>query len=107
VIVHPSLPGAELWEKAAEDLAAGVGSPEALAVLAAAPRLRRLGLVVPPLPLQQSAEIALYELLARTGAPDPFSAYNALLRRIASLAAALEHQHSRERRARGQSPPST
>lgn len=92
--VDPSLPGAEILVKGRADLQAGRQSPEALALLAAAPRLRRLGLSIPRVPLQDAAEIELYFCLMRTGAPDPYSTYNALLRSVASLAAALEHRRA-------------
>lgn len=96
--IDPSLPGAEIVVRGLEDLAEARLGPEALGVLAAAPRLRRLGLDVPEVPLPQAAELELYEGLVRAGTPDPYSRYNALLRRIVSFAAALEAEQSRARR---------
>jgi hypothetical protein len=98
VTLDPALPGCDIVVKGLHDLAAERLSPEALVIIAAAPRLRRLGVEVPERALEQAAELELYDRLVRSGAPDPYSAYNALLRSITSFAAALEHQVSRSRR---------
>jgi hypothetical protein len=92
--IDPSLPGSDIVLKGLDDLAADRLSPEALVVIAAAPRLRRLGIDVPERHRDQTAELELYELLGRAGSVDPYSAYNALLRSVVSFAAALEHRTS-------------
>ena len=74
-----------------QDLATGRNdSIEALLVQIARPRLVAAGLDVPG-PDKEEAELALYRRLTAEGADDPYSAYNSLLRRLASCAAALEH----------------
>jgi len=83
-----ALPGAELLEKGIADLAKGIESVEALLVSIGAPRLRRIGLDLPPtLP---SPEHRLYELLARSESDSAHSRYNALLRRLVSFERAAE-----------------
>jgi hypothetical protein len=73
------------------DLNAGVtDTVEALLVQIARPRLSASGLTIPP-GTRQDAELALYARLAADGVEDPYSAYNSLLRRLVSCAAALEH----------------
>lgn len=75
-------------EKGIADLAGGIESVEALLVSIGAPRLRRIGLDVPPsLP---SPEHRLYELLASSEADSAHSRYNALLRRLVSFERAAE-----------------
>jgi hypothetical protein len=87
-----SLPGYAIVLQGLADLRADRDSPEGLVVLAAAPRLRRLGIDVPRPERDRTAELDLYDLLARSGTRDPFGAYNALLRQVVSFAAALEHR---------------
>jgi hypothetical protein len=83
-----ALPGAELVEKGIADLGNGIESLEALLVSIGAPRLRRIGLDVPPsLP---SPEHRLYEMLARSESDSAHSRYNALLRRLVSFERAAE-----------------
>jgi len=83
-----ALPGADLVEKGIADLANGIESVEALLVSIGAPRLRRIGLAVPPtLP---SPEHRLYEMLARSESDSAHSRYNALLRRLVSFERAAE-----------------
>lgn len=102
--VDPSLPGAELVVKGLADLEAARMTPEALVILIAAPRLVRLGMAFPQPPIGRDAELELYELLVRSGSPDPFSTYNGLLRRIDSFAAALEAARGRAGRGGGPGP---
>jgi hypothetical protein len=73
------------------------GVLEALLVEIAAPRLRSLGLGVPASRAEGDAEIRLYHRLGARGGTDPYSEYNALLRRLTSFVRALEHER-RERR---------
>ncbi len=82
-----ALPGAELVETGRADLARGVESVPALLVAIGAPRLRQLGLDLPPIPSQP--EHRLYALLARKDADSAHSRYNALIRRLVSYQRAL------------------
>jgi hypothetical protein len=77
------LPGEDLVRRGIDDLAAGVGSVEALLVSIGAPRLRRLGLDVPG-PLQ-SPEHRLYELLRAEHGDAAHARYNSLVRRLVSF----------------------
>lgn len=88
------LPGAELVLEGLEDAARGETTISSLLVRIAAPRLRRLGLSVPEFHDQTDAEIRLYERIGQSGVPDPYSEYNALLRRLTSFAHALERRQS-------------
>ena len=76
------LPGEKLIDRGLRDLAAGVESIEALLVSIGAPRLRRLGLSIEPLP---APEARLYGLLADTYGDGAHSRYNALIRRLVSF----------------------
>lgn len=71
------------------DLAAGRETVPALVVMAAAPRLRALGLDIPSDGAAQASH-RLYALLAQDG-DDAHSRYNALVGRIVSFARAAEH----------------
>ncbi len=99
------LPGGDLLESGLKDLAAGAQTAPALLVAIGAPRLRRLGITLPP-PEQLPArpEHCLYRLLAQERASGAHSRYNALIRRLVSLERALEFQRGRESRRRR--PPS-
>lgn len=83
------LPGAGLIEAGLRDLARGAPSVPALVVLVGAPRLRRLGIEVPPSPVQQP-ELALYAALAADDPDAAHSRYNALVRRLVSYERAAE-----------------
>jgi hypothetical protein len=72
-----------------DDLARGVESIEALLVLIGAPRLRRLGLLVPDAPIP-SPEHRLYERLRQDDPDGAHSRYNALVRRLVSFERAAE-----------------
>lgn len=77
------LPGQDLVRRGIRDLEAGLESAESLLVSIGAPRLRRLGLVVPEaLP---SPEHRLYELLRGEHGDGAHSRYNALVRRLVSF----------------------
>jgi hypothetical protein len=83
-----NLPGGDLIVAGLDDLQRGVESVPALLVSIGAPRLRRLGYVVPagfPEP-----EHRLYAALARADARAAHSRYNALLRRLVSFERAAE-----------------
>jgi len=91
------LPGADIVEHGLRDLAAGQETAAALLVLIGAPRLRRLGLIVPPAPPawvaaphDPSPEHRLYALLAQTDADSAHSRYNALIRTLVSFERAGE-----------------
>jgi hypothetical protein len=83
------LPGAELIERGLADLGAGTDSEAALLVAIGAPRLRRLGLVLPAHSIPRP-EHRLYERLARSDPDSAHSRYNALLRRLVSFERAAE-----------------
>ena len=70
------------------DLKAGRESIESLLVAIGAPRLRELGLQVPPVPSRP--EHRLYALLAQSGPESAHSRYNALVRRLVSFERAHE-----------------
>lgn len=82
-----ALPGGRLVAKGLADLASGRESVEALLVASGRPRLERLGLAVP---IVESPEHRLYELLARTDPDSAHSRYNALVRRLISFERAAE-----------------
>ncbi len=88
------LPGADLVQQGLADLARGTESIPALLVAIGAPRLRRLGLVVPAIRPSPSDPVApehrLYALLHREDPDAAHSRYNALLRRLVSFARAAE-----------------
>jgi hypothetical protein len=91
--VASDLPGGELVAQGLHDLRAGRESDAALVVALAATRLRELGFDVPA-SADRSGEPPnhrLYSLLALTD-PDPYSRYNALLRRLHSFLRAAEHE---------------
>ena len=83
------LPGGSLVKQGLADLSSGRTSEASLLVLVGAPRLRRLGLVVPDLD-EGSAEHRLYEWLARVDADAAHSRYNALIRLLVSFERAAE-----------------
>ena len=96
------IPGMELVEQGIADLRTGRVSAEALLVEIAAPRLRAVGVDVPPIsPSSAHAEIRLYELLGRQGHLDPYSLYNSLLARLASCTHELERAARRSLRMAG------
>jgi hypothetical protein len=81
------LPGADLIETGLADLARQVESVPALLVAVGAPRLRQLGVVVPPTP--PDPEHRLYALLTRDDPDGAHGRYNALIRRLVSYERAL------------------
>jgi hypothetical protein len=86
--ISDALPGAELIREGLRDLERGVESVPALLVLVGAPRLRRLGLNVPDTP--DFPEDRLYAQLAAEHGDGAHSAYNALIRRLASFESTAE-----------------
>lgn len=84
------LPGAEIVLPGIADLEAGRVSLDALAVQAAAPRLRRLGLAAPSATSGTPAAHALYDQLSKELGDAAHSRYNAILARVASFAGAAE-----------------
>src|SRR6266508_1729890 len=83
-----ALPGGDLVGSGLADLSRGVASIEALLVSIGAPRLRRIGIEVPPeIP---DPEDRLYERLAESDSDSAHSRYNALIRRLVSFERAAE-----------------
>jgi hypothetical protein len=78
----------ELVRQGIDDLGRGVESVEALLVSIGAPRLRRLGFVVPE--PSATPEERLYELLRFQHGDATHSRYNALIRRLVSFERAAE-----------------
>ena len=78
-----SLPGAELVQRGLADLERGIESLESLLVSIGAPRLRSVGVSVPPSTFTQP-ELRLYEKLSREYGDGAHSRYNALIRRLVS-----------------------
>ncbi|MDQ3102857.1 MAG: hypothetical protein M3Q53_03335 [Actinomycetota bacterium] len=86
-----SLPGAEIVLPGLNDLREGRDTIEAASVLLARSRLIAAGLGVPEGPAtQDEPSHRLYRLLDDSEIPDPYSRYNAILRRVDSFARALE-----------------
>jgi hypothetical protein len=77
-----SLPGGDVIRAGIQDLERGVVSVPALLVSIGAPRLRALGMELPP--LLDRPEHRLYELLSREDSDAAHSRYNALVRRLVS-----------------------
>jgi hypothetical protein len=83
------LPGSDLVAQGLADLERGVESVPALLAAIGAPRLRRLGLAVPP-SAASDPEHRLYAILCRSGSDSAHARYNALLRRLVSFERAAE-----------------
>lgn len=84
------LPGADLVVEGVDDLREGRDTPAAALVRMAAPRLRTVGIDVPPVDGGNPGH-RLYELLASEDRASAHSRYNALVRRMVSFARAAEH----------------
>ena len=78
-----ALPGEDIVVEGIADLRRGVESVPALLVSIGAPRLRRLGLDVPP--AIEEPERRLYALLANEHGDAAHGRYNALVRRLVSF----------------------
>lgn len=90
-----ALPGWELIGPGLRDLAAGDdGTVEALLVAVGSPRLRELGLELPP-SLPDAPEARLYELLSAEHGDDSHGQYNALIRRLVSFERAAPNAPTR------------
>lgn len=88
------LPGSELVMGGVRDLREGRETISAAAVAMAAPRLRELGLQIPPGATDQSSVPAahlLYRLLAAEDDRDAHARFNAISRRVLSFARCAEH----------------
>ena len=90
-----SLPGEALVEQGLADLAQDRVTDCSLLLLIAAPRLRRLGILVPDRPSPQPREHELYARLNQRLGPAAHSYYNSLIRRVVSYARALERERGR------------
>jgi hypothetical protein len=88
------LPGAEIVLPGLADLEAGRQSLNAVAVQAAAPRLRRAGLDAPGSDGGIPAAHRLYQQLSEQLGDGAHSRYNAILARVASFARAAERARS-------------
>ena len=89
------LPGEDLVTQGLADLANNRPTALSFLVLAAAPRLRRLGFEIPDRVAQP--EHQLYSILEEHFGTDAYSQYNSLIRRIVSYARALERERSHRR----------
>jgi len=89
-----SLPGEELVEQGITDLMQNRVTDCSLLVLIAAPRLKRLGIHIPDMPLPQPYEHQLYARLDQRLGDAAHSYYNSLIRRIVSYEHALEREQS-------------
>lgn len=83
-----SLPANDLIVAGIEDLLSRRETIAALLVAIGAPKLRSLGLEIPP-HLPSNPEHRLYDLLASTEPDSAHSRYNALIRRLVSFERAL------------------
>ena len=94
--IESELPGADLVKQGLSDLAAHLETANALLICIGAYRLRAAGIDIPDYALRRERpEHALYDLLGAQGEPDPFSAYNALIRRLVSFERTIERQTRR------------
>ncbi len=85
------LPGAEFVLQGLEELADGKETASSLLVAIGSPRLRRLGLPIPPgSELPERPEHRLYDLLALKHDDNAHSQYNAMIRRLVSFERTLE-----------------
>lgn len=83
-----ALPGSEIVLPGIEDLGAGRLTINAMAVQCAATRLSKLGMKAPRAEDGEPAAHRLYEELSEKLGSGAHSRYNAILRRVASFAAA-------------------
>ncbi|MBI4481324.1 MAG: hypothetical protein HY652_00400 [Acidobacteria bacterium] len=84
-----SLPAGDLVEMGIQDLRRGVESIPSLLVCIGAPRLRRLGFLIPEA-VFPSPELRLYQRLWQADPDGAHSQYNALVRRLVSFERAVE-----------------
>lgn len=83
------LPGQDVITTGIEDLWGDRETIPALLVAVGAPKLRRLGLNLPPV-LPSNPEHRLYDLLSFNESDTAHSRYNALIRKLVSFERALE-----------------
>ena len=96
-----ALPGADLVLQGISDLRNSAVTEQALLVLIAAPRLLRLGLLVPNLPnVARPYEHRLYALLQADRGDNAYSYHLSLIRRVISFSRALESLKGMEGRKR-------
>ena len=88
-MVDPALPGADLIEAGISDLREQRETIEALLVAIGSPRLRDIGLDLPPV-TYKNPEHRLFDLLAAEDPDAAHSRYNALIRRLVSFERAAE-----------------
>jgi hypothetical protein len=86
---YSRLPGFALVEKGLVDARAGRETAEALLVMIGAPRLRSIGIDVPPASVSDP-DIRLWELLAVDDSDSAHGRYNALIRELVSFERAAE-----------------
>jgi hypothetical protein len=82
-MIPAGIPGADLIELGMADLRDARATEAALLVSIGAPRLRQLGLDVPP--TMVDPEHQLYAYLARRDSDSAHARYNALIRRLVSF----------------------
>lgn len=82
-------PGEDLIEQGIADLQAGIETIPSLLVSIGAPRLRRIGIDVPPRTFP-TPEHRLYRLLSQDDPDGAHSKYNSLIRRLVSYERAAE-----------------
>ena len=92
-----ALPGAEIVGPGIADLHQGRVTVNAVAVLVAAPRLRDLGLDIPPPPDSTPSNHLLYGLLNDDDPDTAYARYKAILGRLMSFADAGDQWHRHER----------
>jgi hypothetical protein len=95
--IYKDFPGADLVIKGLENLQKGKKTEEAFLVLIGAPRLRRLGIVVPQHFSSLCPELSLYKLLLKKDKASAYSLYNSYLRRLISFEQACEQFYSHSR----------
>ena len=83
------LPGDDLIEAGLRDLSSGHETIESLLVAIGAPRLTRIGLILPKA-LPDKPEHRLYDLLAQNDQDSAHSRYNSLIRKLVSYERAAE-----------------
>jgi hypothetical protein len=83
------LPGGDLIREGLDDIGAGRITIASLLVAIGAQRMRRAGLQVPPVEIDEP-EMRLYEILAAEDSDAAHSRYNALIRQLVSFERALE-----------------
>ncbi|MCW5550822.1 MAG: hypothetical protein KIS67_01520 [Verrucomicrobiae bacterium] len=90
-----SLPGEDLVRQGLNDLAQARVTDFSLLILIAAPRLRNLGVPVPPQDSVEPFEHQLYSRLEARLGTGAHSHYNSLIRRVVSYARSVEREGQR------------